>query len=112
MGVGIQGEACGEVAEYAADDLDIHAVLEGNGCESVAEIVESDLRDACSLQHTLQHIIHTVRGDGTTIGRREHILVISFTLLLPQDFDYLGRDADSPVGILFYVWTDLRSYPG
>ena len=29
MGVGIQGESCREVAQYAGYGLDIHAVLEG-----------------------------------------------------------------------------------
>ena len=53
MGIGVQGEPCGEVTQYAADGLDIDAVLECDGCEGVAEIVESDLWDACSLQHSL-----------------------------------------------------------
>ena len=33
MGVGIQGEVCGEVTRHAADGLDIHAVLQGDGGE-------------------------------------------------------------------------------
>ena len=45
MGIGVQGEACGEVTEYTADSLGVHAVLEGYGREGVAEIMESDLRD-------------------------------------------------------------------
>lgn len=53
MGVGVQGEACGEVAEHTADRLDVHAILEGDSCEGVAEIVESDLRDAGPCQHSL-----------------------------------------------------------
>ena len=47
MGVGVQGEACGEVTQHAGHGLDIHTVLEGDGGEGVAEIMESDLRDAC-----------------------------------------------------------------
>ena len=90
MGVGVQSEACGEVTQHAADGLNIHAVLEGNGSEGVAEIVESDLRDASPLQHSLQHIVHTVRGNGATVGRGEHIGVIGLSLLLPQNFDCLG----------------------
>ena len=68
MGVGVQGEACGEVAQHAGDGFDIHTVLEGDGGEGVAEVVEPDLRDACSLQHTLEHIINAVRGDGANLG--------------------------------------------
>ena len=46
MGVGVQGEACGEVTQHAGHRLDIHSVLEGDGGEGVAEVVESDLGDA------------------------------------------------------------------
>ena len=45
MGVGVEGEAGGEVAEHSADRLDVHAVLERNGGEGVTEVVESDFRD-------------------------------------------------------------------
>ena len=48
----------------------------------VAEIVESDLGDAGSFQHSFQHVIYTVRGDRTTIGRREYILVMGLGFLL------------------------------
>ncbi len=53
MGVGVQGEAGGEVAQDAGDCLDVHAVLQGDGCEGVAEVVESHLGDACSGEDTL-----------------------------------------------------------
>ena len=48
MGVGVQGEACGEVAEYTADRLDVHAILQSYGRKGMAEVVESDFRNACS----------------------------------------------------------------
>ena len=47
MGIGVQGEACGEVTEHSADCLNVHSVLEGDGSEGVPEVMESDLRDAC-----------------------------------------------------------------
>ena len=61
MGIGVQGEACGEVTQHAGHRLNVHTVLQGDGCEGMAEVVESDLRDASPLQHTLQHIVHTIR---------------------------------------------------
>ena len=70
MGIGVQGEACGEVAQHAGHRLDVHSVLQRNGCEGVAEVVESDLGNACSLQYTLEHIVHTVRRDGAAVGWR------------------------------------------
>ena len=100
MGIGIQGEACGEVTQHAGHRLDIHTILECDGCEGVAEVMESDLRDASPFEDTLQHIIHTVRGDRSAVVGRKHIGVIGLSLLLPQDFDCLGRDAHRPVGIL------------
>ena len=31
MSIGVQGEACGEVTQHAADSLEINTVLEGDG---------------------------------------------------------------------------------
>ena len=42
MGVGVQGEASGEMAEHTADCLDVHAILQGDGRKGVAEVVEAD----------------------------------------------------------------------
>ena len=68
MGIGVQGEASGEVTQHAGYRLDIHAVLQRDGCEGVAEIVESDLRDAGPFQHSLEHVVHAVWGDRTAVG--------------------------------------------
>ena len=80
----------------------------------VAEVVESDLRDASPFENTLQHIVDTIRRDGTAVGGREYILVVGLALLLPQDFDCLRRDADRPVGILGFQRRlhDFAIYPG
>lgn len=86
MGIGIQGEACGEVAQHTADRLDVHTVLEGDGCEGVAEVVKSDFRDTRSLKNPLQHVIYAVRRDGAAIGRREYILVMGLGFLLFENF--------------------------
>ena len=69
MGISVQGEACGEVTQHAGHCLDIHSVLERDGSEGVAEVMESDFRDASPLQHPLQHVVDAVRGYGATIGR-------------------------------------------
>ena len=61
MGIGVQGEASVEVTQHAGQRLDVHTVLQGNGGEGVAEVVESDLRDAGSFENALQHIVHTIR---------------------------------------------------
>ena len=69
MGVGIEDEACGEVAQHPGDGFDIHTILEGEGSEGVAEVMEANLRDACSFEHSFQHIIDAVRRDGAAVGR-------------------------------------------
>ena len=35
MGVGVQRKTCGEVTQHAGDRLNVHSVLEGDGCEGV-----------------------------------------------------------------------------
>lgn len=80
MGIGIESKSCGEMAQHAGHRFNVHSVLEGDGGEGVAEVVESDLRDTCPLQHPLQHVVDTVRGDGSAIGRGEHISVIGLSL--------------------------------
>ena len=45
MGIGVQGEAGGEVTQHTADRLDVYSILECDGSEGVAEVMESDLRD-------------------------------------------------------------------
>ena len=86
MGIGVQGESCGEVTEHSTDGLDVHSVLEGDGGEGVAKVMESDLRDASSLQNPLQHIVHTVRGDGTAVRGGKHIDIIGLAFLFFQNF--------------------------
>ena len=86
MGVGAKGEAGGEVAQHTGQGLDIHAVLQGDGGEGVAEVVESNLWDACPRQHSFQHVVHAIRRDGAAVGGGEDVLVIGLALLLPQNF--------------------------
>ena len=79
MCVGIQGEAGGEVAQHAGHGFDVHSVLERDGGEGVAEVVESDFLDACSFQHPLQHIVNAVRGDGAAVVLKKKTIRQSVT---------------------------------
>ena len=60
MGISVQGEACGEVAQHSADGLDVHTVLEGDGGEGMAEVMESDFQNASTFEDALQQVVHTV----------------------------------------------------
>ena len=61
MGIGIQRETGGEVAQHAGYGFYVNSILQRNRSEGVAEVVESDLGDAGSCQHSFEHIVHTVR---------------------------------------------------
>ena len=114
MGVGIQGESGGEVAEHSADGFDIHAVLQGNGGEGVAEIVKSDLGNPGSGEDSFEHIVHAVRGDGASIWGWEHILVVGLGSLPFQNFYCLWRDRHRAVGVLCFqrCFHDLAVHSG
>ena len=43
VGVGAEREARVVVTQHTGDRLDIHAVLQGKGCEGVSEVVEPDV---------------------------------------------------------------------
>ena len=68
MGIGVQGEAGREVTQHAGHRLDVYAVLQGDGCEGVAEVMEPNLRDTRPFKNSLEHIVHAVRGDRASIG--------------------------------------------
>ena len=52
MGVGVQGEAGGEVAEHTADCFNVYAFLQSYGRKGVTKVVESDLWDTCPCQYS------------------------------------------------------------
>ena len=68
MGVGVEGESCGEVSEHTRHRLDVHPILQCDGGESVPEIVKSDFWQSCSFEDPLQHMIYAVWGDGAAVG--------------------------------------------
>ena len=44
VGIGVQGEACGEVTQHAGHGLDVHTILESDGGESVPLRYNNDKR--------------------------------------------------------------------
>ena len=49
MSVGVQGEACGEVPQHARYGFDVHAVLQGQRCEGVAQVMKAYPWQSCPL---------------------------------------------------------------
>lgn len=72
MGVGVQGETRGEVAQHPRHRFHVHPVLQCQGGKGVAQIVEPHLGQSCPFQHPMEHMQHTVRGDRPAIGGRKH----------------------------------------
>lgn len=69
MGVGVKCEARGEVAEDVGERFHVHAVLQRHGGECVAQIVEADAGQSGAVQHTVEHVQDTVRGDRSVRQR-------------------------------------------
>ena len=65
---GVQGATCKEATQCTENGLDILTVSQGDGSEGAAEAMEPDLQDARPLEHTLQHVVHTVRRDGAAVS--------------------------------------------
>ena len=61
VGVGIQRETRGVVPEHTADGFHVHAVLQGHGCEGVAQVMKADAWQPSPFQHSLQHVQDAVR---------------------------------------------------
>ena len=68
VGVGVQGEAGGEVAQHTGDSLDVHTVLQCQRREGMAQVMEADAGQPRPLQHPVQHVVHAVRRDGAASG--------------------------------------------
>lgn len=82
VGVGVQGEAGGVVAQHTADRFHIYAILERQGSEGVSQIMEPHLGQPCSFQYPVEHMENAVRGNGAACGRREYIFAVPLFFLL------------------------------
>ena len=61
VGVGIQRETRGVVAQHAADRFYVHAVLQRHGREGVAQIMKAYPWQSRPFQHPLEHVQDAVR---------------------------------------------------
>ena len=68
VGVGVQSEPGGEVPQHAGHRLDVHPILEGQGGEGVAEVMEPHFGQSRPLQYPVELMQDAVRGDGAAVG--------------------------------------------
>lgn len=74
VGIGSEGESGIVVAQHGGHRFDIHTVLESQGCEGMAEVMESDVWQISILQYLLVDVYHTVRVIHFSCGGRgKHI---------------------------------------
>ena len=51
MRISVQRKACRKMPQHARYGLDVHSVLQGQRCEGVAQVMESDVLRADGLQN-------------------------------------------------------------
>ena len=75
MGIGAEGEPGVVVAEDAGDGFDIYAVLQCQGCESMSQVVQTDVGETGGLEDFVVDCrdgIWVVHSEGDRRG--EHVL--------------------------------------
>ena len=58
VGVGTESETRVVMAQHTGDRFHVHAVLEGQGCECVPQVVEADVFQASILQYLFMELYH------------------------------------------------------
>ena len=82
MGIGVESEACGVVAQGSRESFHVYAVLEGQGGEKVPHVVESNVLRANDFQYFVVDAAESVRViHGAGFGRGEHVLVSGVLLV-------------------------------
>ena len=99
VGVSVQREARGVVAQHRGHRFHVHAVLQGHRREGVTEIVEPYLWQSCPRQYPEQHMQHAIWGDGVAVRRWEYILTSYFFLLRLENFYCISRDGDVAIKV-------------
>ena len=100
VGISVQGKPRGEVAQHPRHRFHVHPVLQCQGGESVAQIVEPHLGQSCPFQHPMEHMQHAVRGNRPAIGGREHPWAIAhFSSLFFQNAYRILCQRQGAVGV-------------
>ena len=87
MGVGTEGESRTVMPQGTGQGLHVHPILQGQRCEGMPEIVESDMLSTDGFQDLLVGMPEGVRIEhASCLGRREHVGIsrVLFVLLHQQ----------------------------
>lgn len=102
MGVGIQREAGGVVAQHPGERLNVDTVLEGHGGKSMPQIMKTAVLQSGIPKDSLVDSCHGLRAvHGSSCWGREQIWIIWMqTVFLYQQIHSLLRDQKRPDGML------------
>ena len=101
------------MAQYGGKRFHIHAVLQRQRCEGVAQIMKSNMLASCVLQNELQSAAHYAGGDGAFLLHwgREHPARVHCFFVLTQHRHHRRRQDDLADGVLRLGRADLKLAP-
>ena len=101
------------MAQHSGKSLDIHAVLQCQRGEGVAQIVKAYMLASCVLQDELQPAPHHAGCNGAVFFYRgwEHPAGVHCFLILPQHRHHGGRQDDLADSVLCFWRADLKLAP-
>ena len=99
--------------QHGREGFHIHAVLQRQGCEGVAQIMEAHMLTACVFQDELQSAAHHAGRDGAVLLHRgrEHPTGVHRLFVLPQHCHHSRRQDDLADGVLRLGCADLKLPP-
>ena len=101
------------MAQHSGECFHIHAVLQRQRCEGVAQIMKSNMLASCVLQNELQSTAHHAGRNGAVLLHRgrEHPARVYRLFVLPQYRHHGGRQDDLADGVLRLRRADLKLAP-
>ena len=113
MGVDVQRGSRRHMTKHGGERFHIHAVLQRQCCEGMAQIMKSNMFASCVLQDELQSAAHHAGCDGAVLldRRREHPAGVHCFLVLPQHCHHRRRQNDLSDGVLRLGCADLKLAP-
>ena len=91
MGIGVQGEACGVVAQHGRYRFHVDAGLEGSCSKCVSQSMERDVLQTSVFQDSLVQVHHGVRMiHPASLGGGKQVLLVVFPSFLAIQNTSLG----------------------
>ena len=98
------------MTQHGGERFHIHAVLQRQRCEGVAQVVKAYMLAFCVLQNELQSAPYHAGCNGTVLlhRRREHPAGIHRLFVFPQHCHHRRRQDDLADGVLRLGCADLK----